>query len=141
MDFEFTDLVAIYIAFVTATAGLVINEQFKRMEERRKHKSKIYEALIRYSHGFKTPPDKDLVDKFIAELRVSWIYCPDHIVRYCNSFILSMHEKHETTNEQRKQAMFSFLYSMRKDLYGKRTKLNMVDFHVWTPTEPKNNDN
>ena len=121
-----------FIAVITAWG---LNEWNKRREERRKNKERIYNALLESSNGFYVSvSDENLKNKFLQELRVAWLYCPDHVIGKCNDFLKKVQVGERHCDTVKEQAMFDFIIAMRKDLHGIKTKLTKEDYRFWHST-------
>ena len=81
-------------------------------------------------------------EKFITELRLAWLYCPDGVIKAGNDFLDAVSTASECENKDKAtEALFAFQLALRVDLLGKRnllgrkkTKLTKQDFRNYRST-------
>jgi len=134
--------------FIPAIAGIIAwrwNEKSKRLHEEFIRKEERYRNLLQALEGF-TPTNKnkqELREKFLKELKLAWLYCPDEVIISVNTFIKKMNEENSTQNDL-SLAIKEIIFSIRKDLLSrkviKNTKLKSTDYqHITFEEENKKN--
>lgn len=105
-----------------------MHEEFIRKEERYKN---LLEALDGFTTKDKNSPE--LRDKFLKELELAWLYCPDEIIISVNTFLKEL-KRNELTQDDIRLAIKNIIVSIRKDLLSrkvvKKTKLKAEDYQL-----------
>ena len=107
-------------------------EQHIRKEER-------YKGILLSVTGFhatsqeEDQENKERKDKFIQELRIAWLYCPDDVIRAGNAFLATVATGVQASNEDRDRALAAFVIALRLDLHGETTLTN-EDYKNWSST-------
>ena len=121
--------------FLAAITAWYLNEAFKRRHEMRKNKEERYFAFLESAGALYSPYEhKELKDKFFRELRLAWLYCPDEIIKKCNTFLAFGKKGSNASpeeNEKFEESMFDFILALRKDIYSSKTKLTIDDYEFW----------
>lgn len=135
-----------FLKFVIPLFGGVLawflNESKKRSWEEYNKKEASYRELLLALKGFYEGGDgvicKDLKNKFIDQLNLCWLYCPDDVILAGNDFLLSLHTGEKKTYEERRQAASKLILLIRKDLLSRRivrrTGLKIEDFRLLSST-------
>lgn len=105
------------------------NEWQKRAWEQYQRKEESYKKLIRYFQGFYNNTENDgelkaqfnnqLKEKFISQLKLCWLYCPDEVIKKGYAFLETMSDK-QYGEEARRKAAGNFMVAIRKDLLSKK---------------------
>ena len=143
------DVVTVAGPLVAIVFAWYLNERSKSKWERHKKKEKRYVALIDGLSGFYTTADPDEAkakearakkDKFLDQLKLAWLYCPDEVIRKCNGFLKTVSAGNSKVDGAKELAWGEFVLEARKDLMGKgwlwrkKTKLAPDEFKIWTST-------
>ena len=141
---EWFDVLKVSVPVFVAVVGWLLNEQGKRQWERYKRKEERYIALLESLKGFYVSADsktaKDDRNRFIHQLDVAWLYCPDSIIRSVYSFLEHVKVGIGKSVEERDLAAAEVIAQMRKDLLGKKcwfwkqTNLEASDYRHLTST-------
>lgn len=128
---EWLDALKISIPVLVAVVGWLLNERSKRRWEQYKRKEDRYVALLENLKGFYVNTDpkttKESKDKFLSQLNVAWLYCPDTIIRTGYRFLGLVSVGGSTPDEERDLAAGELVSQMRKDLLG-QTELGASDY-------------
>jgi len=120
----------IIIIVVTVIAGLItwyLNQQSKLSYENYVRREQRFVALVSCIHGFGEQTDnKEMRDKFIKELDISWLYCSDEVILRAYKFLESVMKGSNVTEEQQQKAMGELMLAIRKDLIENK-KLNKTN--------------
>lgn len=131
--------IAIFAVTALATSSVWFwNERAKRSNHEYARKEQRYLELCKGIRGCYQPADPDLKEKFIDELNLCWLYCPDDVIKKGNIF-LDVSTKSESTREAVDNAASAFMLAIRKDAYQRwwswerKTRLEPSDFTGWRP--------
>ena len=123
----------VFLAFL----GWLLNESSKRYWERHKRKEERYIALLESLKGFYVSTGsataRDEKDRFLQQLSVGWLYCPDSVIRQIYLFLKNVSVGERKSDEEKERAVGEIVSLMRKDLLGKR-------FWFWDRTSLKASD-
>lgn len=115
--------------------AFILNANAERLRHIREEKEKRYFNLIQASDGFKDKGSKEERARFLREYQLAWLYASDDVIRAINKFFISVHEnpnkyflKQQTSDEDRSSCYKEMVLSMRRDLLGRKTRLNEADF-------------
>jgi len=131
--------ISIIVFGVISTIGIwALNEWRKRVYEEYKRKEERYIELIRSIKGFYiSSQNKELKNKFLSQLNLCWIYCPDEVIKQVNKF-LNMVSIDKYSDDEKEKAVGEFVLAMRKDLFARKilrkTELKPEDFKHWKAT-------
>ena len=127
-------LVPIFAVLVPILAAIVawcLNERSKLKWERYKRKEERYLGFLQSIRGFyEGSEDEQLKEKFINDLRLAWLYCPDKIVRMGNAFLATVDSGSESTDQDKQSKLEEFELELRRDLLG-NTTLTVEDRKNW----------
>lgn len=133
---ESSNLVTTYVLpFLTimlplfgAAIAWILNEWRKRKWEDYQRKETNYRELLIAMGGFYASNEsKELKGKFLEQVRLCWLYCPDEVIRRAYDFL----GKVEQSAEDRERAAGEFVSAVRKDLFSmgfRKTDLKAEDF-------------
>ena len=119
---EWLDALKISIPVLVAVLGWLLNERSKRQWEQYKRKEDRYVALVENLKGFyvdaNTDPKtaKESKDKFLSQLSVAWLYCPDAIIRTGYRFLGLVSVGVSTPDTEKELAAGDLVSQMRIDL-------------------------
>lgn len=132
------DTLKILVPVVILLLGWLLNEYSKRQSERLKAKEERYIALLESLDGFYVSANPETAtedkEKFLEQLRLCWMYCPDSVIRKGYNFIDHVSVGVRKSDKEKEAALGSFVVEVRKDLLGKtpwlrsRTKLQASDY-------------
>ena len=118
-------------------AGLlmwILNQHAKWKWERHIRKEERYVGFLDSIAGFyvgsSTAEEKT---KFIHQLRLAWLYCPDDVIRLGNRFLDTVKVKDEkSTDAEKETALGNLLLELRREMVGKtKTNLKAADYKHW----------
>ena len=116
---------------VPVLGGLILwfmNERSKRVWERHKRKEENYRTLLLALRGFYVKiDDKKLKEEFLEQLKISWLYAPDHVIRKAYGFLDTVKDTNPSSQQQKQKALGVFVLAARTDL-GITTNLMPDDF-------------
>lgn len=130
-----TKILPFLIAFLTILGSVLVwylNEKSKRELNIQKQKEERYKKMVICIKAFTTGnPDVTLRQEFIDQLNLSWVYCPDEVVKK-GTFVLETMIPNDVgvsiyTNEEKIKAIGDFFVEIRKDILNKssNTKSNL----------------
>ncbi len=127
-------LVPVFAVLVPILAAIVawwLNERSKLKWERCKRKEERYMGFLESIRGFYVgSQDEQLKEKFINDLRLAWLYCPDKVVRAGNAFLATVDSASESTDHDKQSKLAEFELELRRDLLG-NTTLTVEDRKNW----------
>lgn len=127
------------ILFVFAAAlSLVtwgLTEWARRSTKRHLRKTERYVELIDLIENLmenenKKPGDPDLKIKFIHQINLCWLHCPDDVIRKTIDLV-SKFNKDEIPLENKEAALSDLMITLRRDVL--KTKLNDTDYKNLRP--------
>ncbi|MDE2149259.1 MAG: hypothetical protein KGJ55_05370 [Gammaproteobacteria bacterium] len=117
-----------------AVVAWFVNEWRKRVLEQYQRKEERYRELVHCLRGFYVSaqgPD-DLKGKFLDELNLCWLYCPDDVIRKAYAFLETVQAGRNEPDEVKEKAVGEFVSALRNDLLSRRltrrTSLTAKDF-------------
>ena len=135
---EWLDVLKLAVPVFLAFLGWLLNEHSKREWERYKRKEERYVALLESLKGFYTNTGPTIAgddkERFLQQLSVGWLYCPDSIIRQIYIFLNHVSTGVRKSDEEKEKAVGEIVSLMRKDLLGKRfllrgrTRLKASDY-------------
>ena len=124
-------VLAVMIPILAAIVAWWLNERSKLNWERYKRKEERYMGFLRSIPGFyEGSQDEELKERFISDLRLAWLYCPDKVVRAGNEFLAGVTTGSEAMEEEVQTKLAEFELELRRDLLG-RTNLTAKDRKNW----------
>lgn len=124
----------IVIPLAVAITVWSLNEWAKLRWEKHKRKQDRYQGFLESVSGFYvSSQDAEQKEKFIQELRLAWLYCPDEVIKVGNAFLDAVTTGAGASDEDKEQALADFELALRRDLYGK-TKLTIRDLRILRST-------
>jgi hypothetical protein len=139
-DGFFVKNASVLIAFGSLMGSVFLwflNEKGKRKAEIRNRKEERYQKLVTSVKGFASrSSDRNLRQEFIDQLNLSWVYCPDEVVKkgffFLDMTVPDSNGKDRFSNDEKVKALGELFIEIRKDnLFPKRikkTKLKIEDF-------------
>jgi hypothetical protein len=139
------DFLKLFIPLIGSIIAWFTNEYRKRVWEQYKRKERKYLNLISSLKGFyiSTEPEnaKILKQRFIDQLDMCWLYCPDDVIKKGYAFLSTVHidAGNEISESKKELALGDFILAIRADLFGrrflfiKRTSLLPEDFKIMKP--------
>lgn len=126
----------ITIFIFAAFASIIIwylNERKRRSIQEYKQKEKRYIELIELIESLKEneKPSDNNRDKFLHQINLCWLYCPDNVVRKIADLISKLNNDNISL-EKKDMSMNDLMVSLRKDI-RKKTKLNQDDYKKVKP--------
>lgn len=110
------------------------NEWRKRVADQYQRKESNYKELLRALHGFYVTAEnaQSLRAEFLNQLNISWLYCPDVVIKTGYAFLDTVHAKQTHTDEKKELAMGAFVAAIRQDLLSRKlvrkSSLSASDF-------------
>ena len=134
--------------FVVPLLGAVIawyvNEWRKRIADQYQRKEANYKELIRSLRGFYDGVQESdkLKLEFLNQLNLSWLYCPDSVIKKGYAFLDTVHAKKiEQSDKDKELAFGAFVEAVRRDLLSRKlvstTELTATDFKHLGVSAPK----
>ena len=75
-------LASVIVPLTSAIFVWWLNERSKLKWEKHIRKEKRYRGFLESIHGFYvTSQDEEEKEKFLQELRLAWLYCPDDVIK------------------------------------------------------------
>ena len=121
-----------------AVAAWFANEWRKRVADQYQRKEANYKELIRSLRGFyvEAANANELKLEFLNQLNVSWLYCPDNVIRLGYKFLESVQPQQTENDQEKRIALGAFVSAVREDLLPRRifrtTTLSAEDFRHFT---------
>lgn len=133
-------IVAAIISATVIIASWFVNQAVRINATIRRRIEKRYLKLIDNLRGFySSSNDVSKKDEFLALYRECWLYSSDDVVKAMNSFIESISDGTEQSEEDKRLRLGNCILEMRKDLNrrqylrGKKTRLTADEFqHIET---------
>ena len=141
---EWFDVLKVSVPVLVVVVGWLLNEHSKRQWERYKRKEDRYIALLESLKGFYVSADpataKSNKNRFIHQLDLAWLYCPDSIIHAGYNFLEHVRVGIGKSDEEKELAVAEVIAQMRKDLFGRKfwfwgkTNLEASDYRHLTST-------
>jgi len=142
-EFLDPDFIKFFLPLVGAVIAWFLNDYYKQKTEEYLRKEARYVELLKTLKGFYVldfnNPDEpaQLKNEFIEQLNRCWLYCPDEVIKKGYDFLATVHVNSISDDLVKEKALGAFVLSIRKDLlahsFFTRTKLNELDFRLYTP--------
>ena len=138
------DLWKFVVPLLGAVIAWYVNEWRKRIADQYQRKEANYKELIRSLRGFYDgvhESDK-LKLEFLNQLNLSWLYCPDNVIKKGYAFLDTVHAKKiEQSDADKELAFGAFVEAVRRDLLSRKlvstTELTANDFKHLGVSAPK----
>jgi hypothetical protein len=121
-------LLTIVIPLFGAAIAWILNEWRKRVWEDYQRREANYRELLIAMRGFYGSTDNDLKNKFLEQINICWLYCPDEVIRKAYDFLVKV----EHNAEDKERAAGEFVLAVREDLFSmsfrKKSDLKPEDF-------------
>ena len=122
---------AVLIPILAAIVAWWLNERSKLNWDRYKRKEERYLGFLQSMPGFyENSQDAEMKGRFISDLRLAWLYCPDKVVRAGNEFLTAVTTGSEATEGEVQIKLAEFELELRRDLL-ERTNLTAEDRKNW----------
>jgi hypothetical protein len=154
---EIQDLLTAFSAVIIAMLTWFFNEQSKRADDLYKQKDSRYLELIQSLKSFyvesptpepgdyelseKKLKNKQLLEEFMNQIHLCWLYCSDEVIRKAHGFLLAAQKDHDQrTHAETERAAGELMVAIRRDMdrnsfdqlfrmWGKKnTRLTPEDF-------------
>ena len=115
--------------------GWRFKEQVERSNKIYLQKVERYDKLIELIENLKEnmkPGDTELRDKFMHQINLCWLYCPDQVVQKIIDFVLKFNDD-KVSKKEREETVGELMITLRRDAQFKKTKLNRVDYENIRP--------
>ena len=127
------------VPLAAAVVAWVTNEFRKSSLAEREQREERYRRILEVSRGFyEGAQSAELKSAFLHEMALSWLYCPDSVIRAMYGFIDAVRVGSTTTAEHRERAFQELVLAMRRDLWSvwpiRRTKLRPSDYRLLKST-------
>jgi hypothetical protein len=122
------------IPLLGAVVAWFANEWRKRVADQYQRKEENYKELVRSLRGFYVGAANadELKLEFLNQLNISWLYCPDDVIRKGYAFLETVHARQIKSDEEKQLAFGAFVAAIRNDLLSRSlvstTKLSNKDF-------------
>ena len=122
------------IPLLGAVIAWFTNEWRKRVADQYQRKEANYKELVQSLRGFYVGAASadSMKAEFLNQLNISWLYCPDEVIRKGYAFLDTVHAKKVHTDEEKENAMGAFVAAIRADLLSRSlvrsTALTAQDF-------------
>ena len=120
----------VLIWFLNARESRAFEER-KRMFDERKRREERYVAMLTHLKGFYSEADpmtaKESKDEFLSQLSMSWLNCPDSVIKACYTFLDQVRVGAEASDKDRECALAAVVSEMRQDV-GVPTALTASDY-------------
>lgn len=132
--FSSPDFWKVALPLFGAVIAWFTNEWRKRIADQYQRKEANYKELLCSLRGFYvgTENAQHLKAEFLNQLNISWLYCPDDVIRKGYAFLDTVHTKRVHTDEQKEDAMGALVAAIRQDLLSRKlvrqSSLTTADF-------------
>ncbi len=130
------------VPLIGAVLAWFVNEWQKRLADQYQRKEANYKELIRSLRGFyvgATNAD-ELKMEFVNQLNISWLYCPDEVIKNGYAFLASVLAR-DASQGTKELALGAFVESIRRDLLARglvrHTSLTADDFKHFGVNPPQ----
>lgn len=132
--------VAIGLPILTGIAAWIANEWRKRASDERLRREERYRSLLQNSKAFYVATqDEAAKAKFIEEVNLSWLYCPDAVIRAMYTFLDALRTGAPGGPAEAELALSTLVLAMRRDIWGvgllRRTRLSATEYRHVAPSE------
>ena len=144
--FNSSIIIPVVVACIPVIGGIIAwynNEEGKRKQEIMKQKEERYLKMVSAFKAFGVYKNSDektlLLQEFLDQLNLCWIYCPDEVIIKANLLVATMRRENKEKYKpvDREKAMGDFLLAIRKDIMNnerpKNTTLNSEDYKSVIP--------
>lgn len=126
-------------AALSAAGAWLFNERRKRLGDEYQRKEASYKELIRCLSGFYVETqDTEIKKKFLDQVNLCWLYCPDQIIKKAYDFLDTVHTGTATAHGEKERVLGELVCAIRADLLSrkvvKRTSLSPRDFRLLRAT-------
>jgi Pyruvate/2-oxoacid:ferredoxin oxidoreductase delta subunit len=133
-----SDILPFMKLFLPLMGGVVawyFNERRKRSWEEYIRKEENYKSLIYTSRAFYVgSQDKTMKEKFLDQVNMCWLYCPDDVIRKAYKFLSSVETGTKSTSAERQNALGELIVAIRYDLQKRKitrkSNLNVSEYRI-----------
>ena len=130
----FIPLAGIVVPLAGGIFAWWLNERSRLKWEKCIRKEDRYRGFLESIQGFYvTSQNEEQKEKFLRELRLAWLYCPDDVIKAGNAFLGTVATGAQSSDEVKERALAEFEIALRRDLHGK-TELTFEDHRIWHST-------
>jgi len=128
--------VFVVVCSILGSVGIwSLTEKAKRSHEEYTRREERYANLIKAIHGFSSElGSQELQQKFIGELELAWLYCPDEVIKKRYAFLKTMEVGQNASHEDIQKALGELMIEIRVDLLKRKsvksTDLKAGDFKL-----------
>jgi len=127
-------LASILVPFAGGLIIWALNQRSKLHWEIRSKKEERYRVFLETIRGFyAASQDREAKDRFLNEMRLAWLYCPDDVIRSGHTFLDTIATGRQSSDKDKEHALAEFELSLRRDIHGKTT-LTVKDHRILTST-------
>jgi hypothetical protein len=132
--FSSVEFLKFTIPLLGAVFAWFANEWRKRLADQYQRKEANYKELMRSLRGFYVgaADAADMKAEFLSQLNISWLYCPDQVIRRGYEFLDTVNAKGVHTDKEKEHALGAFVAAVRADILSRRlvrkTTLTAGDF-------------
>ena len=129
------------LPLIGAIIAWFINEWRKRLADQYERKETNYKEIVRSLRGFYVGAAnaEELKLEFLNQLSISWLYCPDDVIRKGYAFMDTVHSRQQRSDTEKELAFGEFMLAIRKDLLSRTlfrsTSLGSQDFRHFVVTK------
>ena len=116
-----TDFWKFALPLFGAVVAWFTNEWRKRVADQYQRKEANYKELLRSLRGFYVGAANgdELKLEFLNQLNISWLYCPDDVIRKGYTFLETVHARTARSEEEKQLAFGDFVAAIRNDLMSR----------------------
>jgi hypothetical protein len=122
------------VPLIGAVIAWFANEWRKRVADQYQRKESSYKELLRSLRGFYVGAvnAEDMKAEFLNQLNMSWLYCPDEVIKKGYAFLDTVRDGAKSSDEERELALGGFVATIRRDALSRnlvrKTSLTANDF-------------
>ena len=122
------------VPLLGAAIAWLTNEWRKRIADQYQRKEANYKELVRSLSGFYTGAANaaSMKAEFLSQLNISWLYCPDEVIKKGYAFLATVHTDKIHMDEEKELAWGAFVLAIRVDILSRKlvrkTALTARDF-------------
>ena len=141
-DYFSADFAKIFVPLIGAVIAWFVNRRRDRQLDDYRRKEERYRELLLAVRGFHDPSaPAELRQRFFDQMYLSWLYCPDEVIRKGIRFIETVADGNTSSDDDRRDSLGSFVLAIRADLLSrgvvKSTSLVPRDFRPLNSGAPR----
>ncbi len=115
--------VGLLLPILLAILAWYLNERGNRQRAEFERREERYRQLVTALRGFYVATaDRQLRQAFLDQVNLSWLYCPDEVIRRAYEFLDVVHADNVGGSEaDRQRAAGEFMSAIRRDLLSRDT--------------------